>query len=110
MRFCLANAHARLLIVATVLLIAATLPLEGQYASYLPVLQTTDADGLGIALVNPSMKDTTVTLTARSYSGADLQKDGVANPVTLTLPASRYSATASPGKRAGSSYPLPRLR
>ena len=92
MRFCLANAHARLLILATVLLIAATLPLEGQYASYLPVLQTTDADGLGIALVNPTIAEATVTLTVRSYSGALIQKDGVVNPVTLSLPASSQKA------------------
>src|SRR6266566_3670686 len=90
--FCLANAHARLLILATVLLIAATLPLEGQYASYLPVLQTTDADGLGIALVNPTIAEATVTLTVRSYSGALIQKDGVVNPVTLSLPASSQKA------------------
>ena len=81
------NAHASRLILATVLVIAATLPLQGQYKSYVPVLQATDAADLGIALVNPTLADATVTLTARSYSGAAIQKDDVANPVTLSLPA-----------------------
>ena len=80
--FCLANAHVRLVILGTVLVIAAALPLQGQYESYLPILQTTDADGLGIALVNPTIAEATVTLTVRSYSGALIQKDGVVNPVT----------------------------
>ncbi|PYS03244.1 MAG: hypothetical protein DMG12_12665, partial [Acidobacteria bacterium] len=47
---------------------------------------------MGIALVNPTVTDATVTLTARSYSGAAIQKDDVANPVTLSLPASSQKA------------------
>ena len=90
--FCLANAHVRLVILGTALVIAAAFPLQGQYESYLPILQTTDADDLGIALVNPTIAEATVTLTARSYSGALIQKDGVANPVTLSLPASSQRA------------------
>jgi len=90
--FLFVNTPLSIFLQATVLVIASVLPLHGQNKSYLPILQATDADDLGIALVNPTMKDTTVTLTARSYSGADLQKDGVANPVTLTLPASSQRA------------------
>ncbi len=90
--FCLANTRASILLPATVLVIAAALPLRGQHKSYLPVLQATDAEDLGIALVNPTVTDATVTLTARSYSGAAIQKDDVANPVTLSLPASSQKA------------------
>src|SRR5207249_4155847 len=92
LNFLLANTGASILLPATVLVIAAALPLQGQNKSYLPVLQATDADDLGIALVNPTITDTTVTLTARSYSGAAIQKYDIANPVTLTLPASSQKA------------------
>jgi len=92
--FRLANIPASLLLPATVLVITAALPLQmqGQHKSYLPVLQATDVDDLGIALVNPTLTDATVTLTARSYSGAFIQKDNVANPVTLSLPPSSQKA------------------
>ena len=78
--FPLANIRAPILLCAALVVAAAPL-LEGQNKSYLPVLQATDVDDLGIALVNPTITDATVTLTARSYSGATIQKDGVANPV-----------------------------
>jgi len=89
--FPLANIRAPILLCAALVVAAAPL-LEGQNKSYLPVLQATDAGDLGIALVNPTITDASVTLTARSYSGAAIQKDGVTNPVTLTLPASSQKA------------------
>src|SRR2546426_5847454 len=87
----LANTRASILL-APLLVIAAALPLQGQHKSYLPALQATDAEDLGIALVNPTITDATVMLTARSYNGATIQKDGVTNPVTLNLPASSQKA------------------
>src|SRR5438034_1987183 len=90
--FLFANTRPSIFLHATALIIAVALPLQGQNKSYLPVLQATGADDLGIALVNPTMTDTTVILTARSYSGTIIQKDDVANPVTLNLPASSQTA------------------
>ena len=38
---------------------------------YVPLLQSTNAGELGLALSNPTLTDTTVVLTARTYTGAD---------------------------------------
>ena len=39
---------------------------------YVPLLQSSSAGELGLALSNPTLTDTTVVLTARSYTGAAL--------------------------------------
>ena len=79
--------------VCTVLIFAVTLPLQAQNQKlYLPALQGADEADLGIALINPTLTEADVTLTARSYSGAILQNDDLTNPVRLTLPASSQRA------------------
>src|SRR5207237_8149414 len=47
---------------------------------------------LGIALVNPTLLDSAVTLTVRGYDGSPLQGTGIVNPVSLQLPASSQKA------------------
>src|SRR3989441_11633264 len=59
---------------------------------YLPVLQSSDAADLGLALVNPTLTEAEVTLTARTYSGSIIRGNGITNPVKLTLPASTQKA------------------
>ncbi len=77
------------LLLSTALIIAVALPLQGQVAkSYVPALQARDGADLGLALMNPTLAEATVTLTARDYTGAIIQNDAITNPVTLTLPAS----------------------
>ena len=94
-RFPSANISALLL--STALMIAVALPLQGQTAdSYVPALRASDGADLGIALVNPTLTEAKVTLTARSYSGAIIQSDGITNPVTLTLAASGQIALRAP--------------
>ena len=94
-RFPSANIFALLL--TTALIIAVALPVQGQTAdSYVPALQASDGADLGIALVNPTLTEAKVTLTARSYSGALIQSVGITNPVTLTLPASGQIALRAP--------------
>src|SRR5438552_1426739 len=94
-RFPSANISALLL--STALIIAVALPLQGQTAdSYVPGLRASDSADLGIALVNPTLTEAKVTLTARSYSGAIIQSDGITNPVTLTLAASGQIALRAP--------------
>jgi len=74
-------------------LIFATPLLQGQTQKlYVSALQAIPGAELGLALVNPTLTEAKVTLTARSYSGAVIQSNGVANPVTLTLPASGQKA------------------
>src|SRR5262249_15282792 len=53
---------------------------------YMPVLQSSDAADLGLALSNPTTAPVTVTLTARSYKGEVLSGPTINNPVKLTLP------------------------
>src|SRR5438309_11334088 len=68
------------------------LPLSDQsLKSYLPVLGGTDAD-LGLAFVNPTLVDATVTLTLHGYDGSLLQGSDIVNPASLQLPASRQKA------------------
>src|SRR2546428_1571600 len=77
------------LLLSAGLIITAALPLQGQMAkSYVPALQARDGADLGLALMNPTLADPPVTLTARYYTGAIIQNDAITNPVTLTLPAS----------------------
>ena len=77
------------LLLSAGLIITAALPLQGQMAkSYVPALQARDGADLGLALMNPTLAEATVTLTARDYTGAIIQNDAITNPVTLTLPAS----------------------
>src|SRR6059036_2659673 len=77
------------LVVSIVLIITAGLPLRAQTTeSYVPALQATDGADLGLALVNPTLSEAGVTVTARNYDGSIIQADGVTNPVSLTLPAS----------------------
>jgi len=74
-------------------LIIATPLLQGQTPKlYVSALQAIPGADLGLALVNPTLTEAKVTLTARSYSGAVIQSNDVANPVTLTLPASGQKA------------------
>src|SRR5438477_616262 len=54
---------------------------------YAPLLQSTAAGDLGIALSNPTRSPVTVIATARSYAGETLSGFGITNPVILTLPA-----------------------
>ena len=62
---------------------------SAEYAQtlYAPVLQSTAAGDLGIALSNPTRSPVTVIATARSYAGDTLSGTGITNPVVLTLPA-----------------------
>src|SRR5437867_756462 len=77
------------LILSILIIINGALPLQAQTAeSYVPALQATDGADLGLALVNPTLAEARVTLTARSYNGSVIQADGITNPVSLTLPAS----------------------
>src|SRR5436309_9475808 len=77
------------LLLSTALIIAAALPVQGQIAkSYVAALQARDGADLGLALVNPTLAEAKVTLTARDYSGAIIQGNAITNPVTLALPAS----------------------
>src|SRR5207249_6493582 len=77
------------LLLSTALIMVAALPVQGQTAkSYVPALQARDGADLGLALVNPTLAEANVTLTARDYSGAIIQGNAITNPVTLALPAS----------------------
>src|SRR5207249_3425077 len=70
------------------LIIATALPLHGQATSHVPALQARDGADLGLALVNPTLSEAKVTLTARDYTGAIIQNNAITNPVTLAVPAS----------------------
>ena len=59
---------------------------------YAPTLAAMPDGDLGITLVNPTVSDARVVLTARSYNGIPIQKAGVTNPVTLTLPSLTQNA------------------
>src|SRR5262249_50040523 len=59
---------------------------------YLPALKAVDGADLGIALVNPTVSDVDITLTARTYSGDVIQADGIVNPVSRILPAASQIA------------------
>src|SRR5262249_30678785 len=73
----------------TALILVNASPLQGQAEKlYVPALRPIDTADLGIALVNPTLTEARVTLTARSYDGAIIQKAQMVNPVTLTLPGS----------------------
>src|SRR5262245_20548880 len=72
---------------------AGRLPLQAQSQKlYAPILAETTNGGLGVTLVNPTLSEVRVTLTARTYAGAAIQQSGVSNPVTLTLPATTQKA------------------
>src|SRR6059036_1247411 len=84
-------------VLSVVFIITAGLPLRAQSAeSYVPALQATDGADLGLALVNPTLSEARVTVTARNYNGSLIQSDGITNPVTLTLPASGQIALRAP--------------
>ena len=69
-------------------------PVQGQNEKlYVPALRPIDTANLGIALMNPTLTEARVTLTARSYDGTIIQKTQMVNPVTLTLPGSGQIAS-----------------
>ncbi len=71
MNFRLPRISISALLLSAALIIAAALPLRGQIAkSYVPALQARDGADLGLVLVNPSLAEAKVTLTARDYTGA----------------------------------------
>src|SRR5213594_1682836 len=76
------------LLLSASLIIAIALPLQGQSTSYVPALQAREGADLGLALVNPTLSEARVTLTARDYTGAIIRNNAITNPVTLVLPAS----------------------
>src|SRR5207247_10282862 len=85
------------LLLSAGLMFAAALPLQGQIAtSYVPALQARDGADLGLVLVNPTLAEAKVTLTARDYTGAIIQNNAIINPITLTLPASGEIAVRAP--------------
>ncbi|PYS14687.1 MAG: hypothetical protein DMG15_07220, partial [Acidobacteria bacterium] len=63
------------------------LPLHGENILYLPTLQGANAVDLGLALVNPTRSESTITLTARDYNGNIVQGAGIMNPLTPKIPA-----------------------
>src|ERR1051326_2312110 len=82
------------LFLATALIVVNASPLQGQAEKlYVPALRPIDTADLGIALVNPTLTEARVTLTARSYDGAIIQKAQMVNPVTVTLPGSGQIAS-----------------
>jgi len=76
------------LLPSAALIIAIASPLQGQSTSYVPALQAREGADLGLALVNPTLSEARVTLTARDYTGAIIRNNAITNPVTLALPAS----------------------
>src|SRR5262245_55335933 len=82
---------AKLMVSAVAIVLLFQLSLNAQ-AQYAPVLKASDNGRLGITLVNPTTAQVRVTLTARNYSGALIEKNGMKNPATLTLPASSQRA------------------
>src|SRR5436309_520676 len=76
------------LLPSAALIIAIASPLQGQSTSYVPALQAREGADLGLALVNPTLSEAKVTLTARDYTGAIIQNNAITNPVTLAVPAS----------------------
>jgi hypothetical protein len=90
----LACTWASALFLATALIVVNASPLQGQAEKlYVPALRPIDTADLGIALVNPTLTEARVTLTARSYDGAIIQKAQMVNPVTVTLPGSGQIAS-----------------
>src|SRR5213594_950824 len=82
-----------MLLLSVSLILAGRLPVQAQVQKlYSPVLAATAGGDLGITLVNPTLSDAQVTLTARDYSGAIIQASGVTNPAAWTLPASSQKA------------------
>ena len=97
MNFRLPRISISALLLSAALIIAAALPLRGQIAkSYVPALQARDGADLGLVLVNPTLAEAKVTLTARDYTGAIIQNNAIINPITLTLPASGQIAVRAP--------------
>src|SRR5439155_19948573 len=84
----LPKASISALLLSAALIIATAFPLQGQSTSYVPALQARDGADLGIALVNPTLSEAKVTLTARDYTGAIIRNNAITNPLTLALPAS----------------------
>src|SRR5688572_18668190 len=78
-------------LLAIIWLVLPSSPLAGHadaHSLYMPVLEATALEEAQVMLLNPTLEAATVTLTARSYSGAVLMGTGIINPVSLTLPAS----------------------
>ena len=90
----LISGPGRLLVAGTVFfLLSSSLTAAAQSrALYMPVLESTDSADSKLTLANPSLEPATVTLTARSYTGATLQRPGIINPVSMTLPPSSSRA------------------
>ncbi|PYS08889.1 MAG: hypothetical protein DMG15_25635, partial [Acidobacteria bacterium] len=66
------------LLLSAALIILSQSSLEGKSQKlYLPVLQLSDAANLGLALVNPTLNEAEVTLTARTYSGSIIGGIGI---------------------------------
>ena len=71
----------------TLALISLLFPLLVEAQSvYVPVIHVADELDLGVALSNPTLESVTVLLTARTYSGEQIAKDGVTNPAQVKLP------------------------
>src|SRR5216117_2259102 len=89
MKSSLPNSRLPLFPSTLLIVILLALPLRGQTTrSYVPALKASGGADLGLALVNPTLTEAKVTLTAISYDGVIIQNDTVTNPVSVTLPAS----------------------
>jgi hypothetical protein len=80
---------------ALFVILVVALPLTAQAPNttfYMPVLQALDGSDLGVALLNPSTSEVSITLTARSYEGTLIGGTGITNPKTLVIPASEQRA------------------
>src|SRR5262245_57923576 len=81
------------LIVATVLIVSCASTAQGQIQKlYMPALQATDGSAFQLGLINPTLAEAKLTLTARNYAGAIIHDDDIANPVSLILSASSQKA------------------
>ena len=82
---------ARVAAVLVLVLASATL-LRAQQTFYVPILQASGEQDLGIALSNRSLSEATVTLIAHDYSGGTISGPGIANPATFNVPGSGQRA------------------
>ena len=87
----------KILLLAAIIVVFALTPsnLHAQSTGsvlYMPFLQSTDTQDLGLALSNPNLTEVTATLTAFGYDGKALAGTGLTNPTTMKLPASGQRA------------------
>src|SRR5437773_4481429 len=80
------------LLPSAALIIAIASELQGQSTSYVPALQAREGADLGLALVNPTLSEARVTLTARDYTGAIIRNNAITNPVTLALRSEEHTS------------------